>query len=529
MREIVAYAARRNVTIVPEIDMPGHALSAILAYPELGSDGPPPAAIQGDWGVFPWLYNIDDHTFAVLEDVLSEVMALFPSPFIHIGGDEAVKDQWKASPGIQARMKALGIKDEDALQSYFTHRISAFLVSKGRRPIGWDEILQGGELPDGAAVTSWHGVDGAVAAARAGHDAVLAPAPTLYFDNRQSDRPQEPPGRGAVVSLRDVYAFDPAPASLSADERRHILGLQANLWTEHVRTESRAEAMIFPRLAAVAETGWSPASDKSWDGFARRLPAMLTRYRGLGLNADGSALAVSAVQAPGPTPNQVQMTLSTQFGLGDIRYSLDGKAPTASSPVYAEPLILPVATTLKTAAFMDGKAVSPVTQAVADAEAARRRVSQQLRLCAGKLPLDLEDDAPFEGPRAVFLIDIMDPCWIYPQADLTGVSTLTVNVGQVPFNFQIGADRARIPLHPPRAPSGELEVRLDSCSGPVIAAPSLESAIHSTGVTTLTAGIGPQRGGHDLCFLFTSRSVDPMWAINWVQLDLAQPAAKGGG
>jgi hexosaminidase len=528
VREIVAYAAHRNVTIVPEIDMPGHAFSAILAYPELGSDGPPPPAIQADWGVFPWLYNVDDHTFAVLEDVLSEVMALFPSPFIHVGGDEAVKDQWKASPEVQARMKALGIKDEAALQSYFTHRISAFLVSRGRRPIGWDEILEGGDLPGGAAVMSWHGIDGAMAAAKAGHDAVLAPSPTLYFDNRQSDRPQEPPGRGAVVSLRDVYAFDPAPASLNADERRHILGLQANLWTEHVRTEPRAEAMIFPRAAAVAETGWSPASAKSWDGFGRRLPAMLARYQSLGLNADDSALAVSAAQAPGPAPDQVQVTLSTQFGLGEIHYSTNGKAPTAASPAYTAPLVLPAATPLEAAPFVDGKAASAVTGIVATAEAARRRVSQQLRLCANKLPLDLEDDAPWGRPRAVFLIDIMDPCWIYPQADLIGVSKLTVSVGQVPFNFQIGADRDKIPLHPPKTPSGELEVHLDGCSGPVIASPSLAPAAGSAGVTTLTAPIGPRQGRHDLCFLFTSRGIDPMWAISWVQLDLAQPVGKGG-
>ena len=171
--------------------------------------------------------------------------------------------------------------------------------------------------------------------------------------------------------------------------------------------------------------------------------------------------------------------------------------------------------------------ISPVTETVADAAAARRRVSQQLKLCAGKLALNLEDDAPFAGPRAVFLIDIMDPCWIYPQADLTGVSKLTVNVGQIPFNFQIGADREKIPLHPPLTPSGELDVHLDSCSGPVIAAPSLEPANRNAGVTALTMPIAPQQGRHDLCFVFTARSIDPMWAIDWVQLD--PPAPKGGG
>ncbi len=317
VKDIVAYAAARNITIVPEIEMPGHALSAILAYPELGSDGRAPAAIQSDWGVFPWLYNLDDHTFAVMDDVLTEVMALFPSPYIHVGGDEAVKDQWKASPKIQAQMKALGIPDEDELQSYFTHRIATFLTAHGRKLIGWDEILDNAPLPPGATVMSWRGIDGAVAAAKAGHDTVLAPAPTLYFDNRQGDRPQEPPGRGAVVSLRDVYAFDPAPASLSADERRHILGLQANLWTEHIRTEDRVETMVFPRLAAVAETDWSPRSAHSWGGFTERLPAMLARYRALGVKADDAAVAVSVDASPGdaaarPTsPCPLSMALAT--------------------------------------------------------------------------------------------------------------------------------------------------------------------------------------------------------------------------
>ena len=445
VRAIVAHAARRHVTVVPEIEMPGHALSAILAYPELGSDGAPPRAIQSDWGVFPWLYNVDDHTFAVLEDVLTEVMNLFPGPYIHIGGDEAVKDQWKASPAVQARMKALVIKSEDELQGWFTRRIATFLAAHGRRAIGWDEILQGGRLPDGAAVMSWHGIDGAVAAAKAGHDAVLAPAPTLYFDNRQSGRPQEPPGRGTIVGLRDVYAFDPAPASLTPDQRRHILGLQANLWTEHVRTEDQAEAMLFPRVAAVAETAWSKTSD--WDGFSQRLPVLFDRYRALGIKADEAALA----------------------------------APEAPS--------------------------------------GRRRFSQDLDQCAGKLVLNLEDDAPATGPRARFLIDILQPCWIYRKAPLDGIVRLTAAVGQVPFNFQIGADRDKIALHPPTTAEGELEAHLDSCSGPLVATLPLRDAVSNTAVTTLSASIAPEAGAHDLCFLFTARRLDPMWAIDWVQLE----------
>ena len=202
MRAIVAYAAARNITIVPEIEMPGHALAAIRAYPQLGTGAPIPPGVESDWGIFPWLYNTDEGTFGFIEDVLTEVMALFPSRYIHVGGDEAVKDQWKASPKIQAQMKALGITNEDALQGWFVSRIGKFLAAHGRRLIGWDEILQG-DMPPSAAITSWHGVDGAIAAAKSGHDSVLSPAPTLYFDNRQAFSTLEPPGRGNLIDARN--------------------------------------------------------------------------------------------------------------------------------------------------------------------------------------------------------------------------------------------------------------------------------------------------------------------------------------
>jgi len=524
-REIVAYAAARNITVVPEIEMPGHALSAILAYPDLGSAGPAPASIQSDWGVFPYLYNVDDKTFGVLEEVLTEVMAIFPSAYIHVGGDEAVKDQWKASPKIQAQMKALGITDETALQSYFTHRIGAFLTAHGRRLIGWDEILQGGPLPASATVMSWRGMDGAIAAAKAGHDTVLSPAPMLYLDNRQSGRPEEPPGRGAVIPLRFVYDFDPAPAALTTDQRSHILGLQANLWTEHIRTDERAGIMAFPRAAALAEVGWSSASAHDWDNFARRLPAMFDRYRALGFPADDAALAVKVEQKPSPTATQATVTLSTQLGLGEIHYTTDGGDPGAASPTYTQPLDLPLPAHLKAVAFLDGRAISPVADKTIDALSVRRLTSQQLTSCSNNLGLNLEDDGPINGPRAVFLVDILNPCWIYPKAELTGISSLSVSVGQVPFNFQVGADRAKIVLHPPHSPDGELDVRQDSCTGDVIASLPLTPATKSTGVTTLTADLPLRSGAHDLCFTFTSRTVDPFWVLNWVQLT---PAPKPG-
>jgi hexosaminidase len=523
VREIVAYAAARQITIVPEIEMPGHALSAILAYPELGSNGLAPASIQSDWGVFPYLYNADDHTFGVLDDVLTEVMDLFPGRFIHVGGDEATKDQWRASPKIQARMKALGITDEDALQSYFTHRIGAFLDAHGRRLIGWDEILNGGPLPGGATVMSWRGIGGAITAAKAGHDTVLAPAPTLYFDNRQGAGPEQPPGRGTVVSLRDVYAFDPAPSALTDDQRRHILGVQANLWTEHVRTDERAAAMIFPRLSASAEVGWSPQAVRDWTRFTERLPAQMERYRALGVPANEAATAVTIDQSPAQNGGAA-IRLSTQIALGDIRYTTDGAAPGPTSTAYAGPFETPIPTHLRAAAFKDGRTISPMADAIVDALTIRRRTSQQLKLCAGKLPLNLEDDGPIDGPRAAFLVDILEPCWTYEAADLTGISSLAVSVGQLPFNFQIGADRDKIVLHSPRSPQGELDVRLDSCAGELIASLPLAPATASTGVTTLTAPLPPHAGKHDLCFTFTSRSVDPMWAVNWVQLIPGEPA-----
>lgn len=446
VRDIVAYAAARHIQIVPEIEMPGHASAAIAAYPHLGvSDGSrltthdslPPA----DWGVYPNLFNIENSTFAFLEDVLGEVIDLFPGEYIHVGGDEAVKDQWRASAAVQQRMRALGIKDEQALQSWFIQRIGKYLSEHDRRLIGWDEILEGGLAPD-ATVMSWRGVEGAVAAATAGHDAVLSPGPTLYFDNRPYDAPI--PGRARVVSVEDVYRFDPAPAALSEAQRGHILGLQANVWTEHIRSEARVEYMTFPKLAALAEIAWSPAEGLEWSSFQERLPAQLARYQQLG---------VGYAHVPVPAP------------------------------------------------------------------AAARRSSHELKLCSENIALSLEDDAPVRGERAVFLVDIMNPCWIYQAADLSRPRAIAVAVGQAPFNFQVGADVNKIPLAPQHSAAGELQVRLDACDGEVIAALPLAPAVNNVAVTELPeVEIDAREGKHDLCFTFTRSAVDPIWAINSVEL-----------
>jgi hexosaminidase len=282
VRDLVAYGAARNITIMPEIEMPGHAMAAIVAYPWLGSVAQAPTATSGDWGIFPYLYNVNEESFTFLEDVLTETMALFPSVYIHVGGDEAVKDQWKSSPAVQARMHAVGVADEEALQGWFIQRIEKFLEAHGRRLIGWDEVLQGGVGLD-ATIMSWRGINGGVTAAKAGHDVVLSPAPSLYFDFRQAEGRDEPSGRNPIVTLGNVYDFDPAPAELTADERRHIIGVQANVWTEYIREQDNVGYAVFPRAAALAELAWSPAAAHDRTGFLARMPAELDRYTALGL------------------------------------------------------------------------------------------------------------------------------------------------------------------------------------------------------------------------------------------------------
>jgi len=297
IRDIVAYAQARYITIVPEIEMPGHAQAAIAAYPQFGTEAGAAPPVSHDWGVHTYLFNVDDDTFAFLENVLSEVIELFPGTYVHVGGDEAAKDRWQASSRVQQRMHELGLKDEAALQGWFTARIEKFLAAHGRRLVGWDEILEGG-VPARATVMSWRGSQGGVDAARAGHDVVMAPSPVMYFDHFQSSRHDEPPGRPAVVSLADVYAFEPVPAELDAAQARHVLGAQANLWTEYMDTPQRLEHAAFPRAAALAEVLWSPAAQRNWADFRARLPAQLARYRAAGVAAADSELAPAPAQDP---------------------------------------------------------------------------------------------------------------------------------------------------------------------------------------------------------------------------------------
>jgi hexosaminidase len=282
LREIVAYAEARFINVVPEIEMPGHAQAAITAYPKLGNVSEP-LELRTFWGVSKNIFNVNEETILFLQDVLDEVMEIFPSRYIHVGGDEVPKDQWKESAAAQARRVELGLKDEKELHGYFIRRMDAFLTSRGRRLVGWDEILEGGLAP-GAVVMSWHGVEGGIAAARARHDCVMAPLTHTYFDYYQSLQPGEPLAMCCHIPLEKVYGYEPVPAELSAEEAKHVLGLQGQLWTEYMPTEGILEYMAFPRLTALAEVAWSAAEEKDYEDFLERLLVHEERLSGLRVN-----------------------------------------------------------------------------------------------------------------------------------------------------------------------------------------------------------------------------------------------------
>ncbi len=281
IKEVVAYAAERYVNVIPEIEMPGHALAALASYPQLGcGDHPGPYKAAETWGVFEDVFCAGkEETFAFLEGVMDEVIELFPSQYIHIGGDECPKTRWETCPHCQKRIKDEGLKDEHELQSYFIQRMEKYVNAKGRRIIGWDEILEGGLAPN-ATVMSWRGEDGGIAAAKQGHDVIItANSYGLYFDHKQGPDPnREPLSIGGYSSLQKVYSADPTPKSLVGSEQQHILGVQANIWTEYIETSKKVEFTLFPRLYALAEIAWADPTRKNWTDFSEvRVPAHLAR------------------------------------------------------------------------------------------------------------------------------------------------------------------------------------------------------------------------------------------------------------
>ncbi len=282
VREVVAYARDRYIDVIPEIEMPGHATAALAAYPELAcTDGL--FDVPTTWGIKEDIYCPSEETFQFLEDVLTEVIDLFPGPYIHVGGDEVPKTRWEDSAVAQRVIAREGLADEAELQSYFIRRIASFLRAHGRRLIGWDEILEGGLAPD-VTVMSWRGMDGGIEAARQGHDVIMTPTSHCYFDYYQADPEQEPLAIGGLTPLDTVYGFEPIPEALSPDEARHVLGAQGNVGTEYMPTTDDVEYMAFPRMLALSEVVWSPRDARSWSDFVRRLPSHLRRLDALGVN-----------------------------------------------------------------------------------------------------------------------------------------------------------------------------------------------------------------------------------------------------
>ena len=284
IKEIVAYARSRYITVVPEIEMPAHVTSALAAYPQYSCKGGPFTVPSGGvWPITDIYCAGNDSTFLFLEDVLSEVIELFPSKYIHIGGDEATKTEWEKCPKCQNRIKIEGLKNVGELQSYFIKRIEKFINSKHKIALGWDEILEGG-LPAEATVMSWRGYKGGIEAANQGHDVVMTPTSECYFDYYQGPKDQEPEAGGGFIPLKKVYKFNPVPPGLSAEAAKHILGGQANLWAEYIPNIKHAEYMTFPRLAAMAEVLWSPKETRNWNDFSNRIELFMKRYDQMGIN-----------------------------------------------------------------------------------------------------------------------------------------------------------------------------------------------------------------------------------------------------
>ena len=357
VRDIVRYAAERYVTIIPEIEMPGHALAAIACYPELSCGLEDHYETATRWGIFKQVFCPKDETFAFLEDVMDEVFELFPSELVHIGGDECPKASWKQCPHCQALIKKLGLKDEFELQSWFIQRMEKYINAKGHQIIGWDEILQGGLAPN-AKVMSWLGEEGGIKAAQQHHEVVMAPYPKYYLDYWQADPDSEPLAMGGPTLLRTMYEYNPVPEVLTPEEQRYIIGVEGCVWTEYMPTPARVEYMAWPRMCAIAEAGWS-RSPKDWDRFTRSLEAHLVRLDYLDVGYC-KAFFDPFIEFHKDTEYSKVVSLSVDAPDAEIHYTLDGSTPTAQSPLYERPFVINRQQTVSAVAVRAGKSIGNV-------------------------------------------------------------------------------------------------------------------------------------------------------------------------
>lgn len=359
IREVVAYAAAKGITVIPEIDLPGHMLAALKAFPELGCTGGP-YELWCRWGVSDDVLCVGkEKTFEFIEGVLDEVVELFPSKYIHIGGDECPKVRWEKCPTCQAKIKELGIKSDDKhpaehyLQSYAISRVEKYLNEKGRSIIGWDEILEGGLAPN-ATVMSWRGSEGGLEAVRQGHDAIMVPNTHFYFDYYQStDIDNEPFGIGGFLPIEKVYSYEPYTAEMTEEEQAHILGVQANIWTEYIKTEDHLQYMQLPRMTALSEVQWCQPEVKNWERFTKSIPHATAAYDLMGYNYAKHIFNITGRLESNPEEKAITVNLCIVDD-APVRYTLDGTEPTMDSTPYTGPINITEPCTLKAKVFREG-------------------------------------------------------------------------------------------------------------------------------------------------------------------------------
>lgn len=515
VRDIVRYAADRFVTVVPEIDLPGHSQAAVAAYPWLGVTGERPQ-VWTNWGISPWLLKPDEKTLQFVDDVLDEVMRLFPSKYISIGGDEADKQQWNASPEVRARLQKLGLANMDQLQGWFMSRVADHLVEHGRTPVGWDDpLVAGAKLPASEVVMAWHGNAVALQAASQGHDVILTPTESLYFDYYQSDLPDESPGQPPMTTMRQAYDTSGVPKGASAEEARHIIGVQGNLWTEYVPTFERGQHALYPRVAALSELGWSGASAHDWSGFLQRLSAELARYRALGIGYADSAFA-PAFEVTGSRDGMLKVALGNQSQFGELRYTTDGSAPTSTSTQYLRPFEISAGSkvTLRAATFAPGgfELAAPRSQ-VLDASTLHTRDGSELASCSNQPGSRLGGKQPAQGPRPVYKANIGDMCWLWRRVPLAGVQQVNLSVERIAWRF--GDEAKEAVVRPKASAAGEFEIHADSCAGPLLARLPLAPAGAGDGQAQLNAKISTSKlnDARDLCIVATGDPRDGQWVL----------------
>lgn len=469
IRAIVAYAAARHITVVPEIDLPGHSTALLAAYPRLGVPEFKPEPVTADSGLMPEVVNVDDKTIATLSAILDKVMALFPGPYIHLGGDEADKTQWKGSPTVQARMKALGITDEDALERWLIGRLGQHLAARGRTLMGWEEIQNGGSASDLAkdtVIQTWHGGAGARKALEGGHPLLMAQAPMYYLDNRQENTAAEPVGWTDIITTQMLYRNDPIPAGATPQQAAQVIGVQGQLWTERLRKEAWDTRLLFPRAAAIAEVGWTPAARLDWGDFVQRMSAQTRRYAALGLSPIGPL-------TPGSDPVAPNRRTSLQ---------LDFCEPDATGLVVERP-------------------------------------------SADK---DTGADVREAGQPSLLKMMPRSACWVWHGADLTQARHVTLQVAHLPFTYRLGSADPIARFATPHTRDGEVELHLDRADGPLIASLPLAGFAKDADLHRLTATIPAQASGHDLYVVVTGQPIDsrlpldqrrPYVALDWIAVD----------